>query len=187
MPPTVELEQARSSASGRPALRHTVRFTWHGQKRAGSGSRMHGGSMEGLPGVADRSWLGSAQRLRQEAAARGCAVKEVPCSRRYGRHGGCGRPYDQGGAFRRQWGAVGAPRPLVRFCVLSGLAAAGRIGACCEVWARGHATRRARQSRGHAWWSMEWSAAIRRALVGGQSAPTSRVPSSVCRASDGPC
>ena len=56
MPPTVELEQARSSASGRPALRHTVRFTWHGQKRAGSGSRMHGGSMEGLPGVADRSW-----------------------------------------------------------------------------------------------------------------------------------
>ena len=56
MPPTVELEQARSSASGRPALRNTVRFTWHGQKRAGSGSRMHGGSMEGLPGVADRSW-----------------------------------------------------------------------------------------------------------------------------------
>ena len=56
MPPTVELEEARSGAAGRQELWHAVRFTWHGQKRAGSGSRMHGGSMEGLPGVADRSW-----------------------------------------------------------------------------------------------------------------------------------
>jgi hypothetical protein len=65
--------------------------------------------------------------LRREAAAKGCAVNELPCSRRHGRRGWCGRPCDQGGAFRRPWRAVGAPRPHDRFCVHSGHAAAGRM------------------------------------------------------------
>ena len=56
MPPTVELEQVRSGAAGRQALWHAVRLTWHGQKWAGSGSRMQRGSTVGLPGVAGRSW-----------------------------------------------------------------------------------------------------------------------------------
>ena len=56
MPPTVELEEARSGAAGRQALWHAVRLTWHGQKWAGSGSRMQRGSTVGLPGVAGRSW-----------------------------------------------------------------------------------------------------------------------------------
>jgi hypothetical protein len=56
VPPTVELEEARSGAAGRQALWHAVRLTWHGQKWAGSGSRMQRGSTVGLPGVAGRSW-----------------------------------------------------------------------------------------------------------------------------------
>ena len=56
MPPTVELEEARSGAAGRQELWHAVRLTWHGQKWAGSGSRMQRGSTVGLPGVAGRSW-----------------------------------------------------------------------------------------------------------------------------------
>ena len=35
---------------------NAVRLTWHGQKWAGSGSRMQRGSAVGLPGVAGRSW-----------------------------------------------------------------------------------------------------------------------------------
>ena len=53
--PTVELEQDWSAVAGRQPLRHTVRFTWHGQKRVGGGSRMQGGLMAGLPGVGDSS------------------------------------------------------------------------------------------------------------------------------------
>ena len=56
MPPTVELEEARSGAAGRQELWHAVRLTWHGQKWAGSESRMQRGSTVGLPGVAGRSW-----------------------------------------------------------------------------------------------------------------------------------
>ena len=86
VPPTVELEQVRSTATGCQALWHTVRLTWHGQKRAGGGSRMQGGAMAGLHGVADTSRPCSPLDLVRSPAERlesttflKCVLRFCPC------------------------------------------------------------------------------------------------------------